>query len=458
LPRLCLLEDPVRGADSASPHDYAGLLDLQPLATLSTAATRGGGRPSLVSTRAEALIAARLQLGKLRRVETQRLDEVLASLELNSNATATLANFYGLVKPEIPAIIDEFCQFITRDPLIVRRAGVGEINLHCLKHSLVLWLESALSGPHSGNAFLESRRRIGKAHVQIDLPQEVMFTAMNCIRSRLLTIALERISDTEQCKATLLAVNRLLDLELALMIESYREQQQDQIKNHERLATIGQLAASIGHELRNPLGTIETSVYLMAQRLETLGVIDEGVQRHAAKARKQVQLCSKIITDLLDLARSRAPQRQFVNIERVVDEALEGLSLPDSVIQKKTIAPNLSTYADPGQLRSVLVNLLENGREAMGGAGTLEVEGFAAKNGVAIRIRDTGPGISLADQPRVFEALFTTKSHGNGLGLALCQRIVSAHGGTIELEQVPLGASFLVWLPNVVADRPELSP
>lgn len=391
------------------------------------------------------------------RVESQRLEEVTACFGLDSDSKATLASFSDLVKPEIPAIIDEFCQFVTRDPLIVRRANGIEINLHCLKHSLNHWLESALSGPHSGAAFLESRRRIGKAHVQIDLPQELMFTAMNCIRSRLLTFALRNISDSKQCEATLLSVNRILDLELALMIESYREQQQDQIKNHERLATIGQLAASIGHELRNPLGTIETSVYLMAQRLDTLGVIDESAQRHAVKARKQVQLCSKIITDLLELARSRAPQRQFVDIERVVDEALEGLNLPASVIQRKTIAPNLSTFADPGQLRSVLVNLLENGRDAMGGAGTLEVAGFAAKNGVAIRIRDTGPGIAKADQPRVFEALFTTKSHGNGLGLALCQRIVSAHGGTIELEQVPSGASFLVWLPNVVADRPELS-
>jgi two-component system sensor histidine kinase HydH len=390
-------------------------------------------------------------------VEPQRLDELLACLDLDSNARATLANFLSLVKPEIPAVIDEFCQFITRDPLIVRRAGIGDINLHCLKNSLVNWLESALSGPHSGIAFLESRNRIGKAHVQIDLPQEVMFTAMNCIRSRLITLAQQRISNSEQCEATLLSVNRILDLELALMIESYREQQQEQIKNHERLATIGQLAASIGHELRNPLGTIETSVYLMAQRLDALGVIDESAQRHAAKARKQVQLCSKIISDLLELARSRTPQRQIVDIERVVDEALEGLRLPTSVIQRKNITPNLSVVADPGQLRSVLVNLLENGRDAIGAAGTVEVEGFEANHGVAIRIRDTGPGIAKADQPRVFEALFTTKSHGNGLGLALCKRIVSAHGGTIELEQVASGASFLVWLPNVVTDPPELS-
>jgi len=108
----------------------------------------------------------------------------------------------------------------------------------------------------------------------------------------------------------------------------------------------------------------------------------------------------------------------------------------------------LSVMADPEQLRSVLVNLLENGLDAISGGGTLEVEAFQANKGVTIRVRDSGPGIAPADQLRVFEPLFTTKAHGNGLGLALCRRIVDAHGGSIEIEPVEVGASFLVWLPE----------
>ncbi len=292
-------------------------------------------------------------------MDPRRLEEVLTSLGLDATATTTLASFFDLVKREIPTIVNEFCECISRDPSMIRRSEGAELNLHCLKQSLVIWLESALSGPHSGGAFLESRRRIGKAHVHIDLPQEMMFTAMNCIRSQLLTLAFQRISDTPQLNATLLAVNRILDLELTLMLESYREHQQDQIKTHERLATIGQLAATIGHELRNPLGTIETSVYLVSQRLDKLGVVDEAARRHLEKARKQVQLCSKIITDLLELARSRPPQRQFIYLERLVDEALDALRLPESVVQRKKLAPNLAVMADPEQLRSVLVNLLK---------------------------------------------------------------------------------------------------
>ena len=381
-------------------------------------------------------------------MDTARLNEVLDCFALDAAATAELAHLYEIAREDIPSIVDEFCDFLVRDPAVVRRTKGESFNLHCLKQSVIGWLQSALSGPHSGEAFLASRRRIGKVHVQIDLPQEMMLTAMNCIRSRLLTIALTRIKDEGRRNATLLAVDRMLDLELTLMLESYREHQQDQIKTHERLATIGQLAASIGHELRNPLGTIETSVYLMGQRLEKLGVHDDIASRHVDKARKQVQLCSKIITDLLELARSRPPKRQTVNLDKLIDEAIDALRLPDSVCHTKRVAPNLTVMADPEQLRSVLVNLLENGRDAIGGAGTLSIEGFAAKNGVAIRISDSGPGISDDDQARVFEPLFTTKAHGNGLGLALCRRIVTAHGGTIELERVAQGASFLVQIPD----------
>jgi two-component system, NtrC family, sensor histidine kinase HydH len=238
-------------------------------------------------------------------MDTQRLNELLGCFELNDEATRTLARFYESMRDEIPGIVDEFIQFIGKDPSIMRRAPNAALNLHCLKPSLVSWLQTTLAGTHSGEPYLESRQRIGKVHVQIALPQETMFTAMNCIRSRLIAIALQTHDGTPKFGETLLAINRVLDLELTLMLESYREHQQEQLKIHERLATIGQLAASIGHELRNPLGTIETSVYLIAQRLSKLGLTDAIALRHVDKARRQVQLCSKIITDLLELARSR---------------------------------------------------------------------------------------------------------------------------------------------------------
>jgi two-component system, NtrC family, sensor histidine kinase HydH len=403
------------------------------------------------------MIATAVPLGMLLLVDTQRLHELLDRLKLNAAAHQRLVEFHDLVRDDIPAIVDEFCDFVVSDPRIARDADGEAVNLHCLKHAVVAWLQSALSGSPRDEAFLAARRRIGKVHVQIDLPQETMFTAMSCIRTRLLTIALQRIKDAQSRDATLLALDRVLDLELALMLESYREHQQEQIKAHERLATIGQLAASIGHELRNPLGTIETSVYLMAQQLEKLGVNDDVAKRHVDKARKQVQLCSKIITDLLELARSRPPKRQIVNVDRLIDESLDALRLPESVTQKKQVAPNLTVMADPEQLRSVLVNLLENGRDAIGAAGTLAVEGFTSKNGIAIRVSDTGPGIPDDAKGRIFEPLFTTKAHGNGLGLALCRRIVTAHGGTIELDSVSQGASFLVWLPETAQPAADLS-
>jgi two-component system sensor histidine kinase HydH len=381
-------------------------------------------------------------------MDTLRLNEVLGSFALDDGATRTLAAFYESTRDEIPSIVDEFIDFIGKDPQVARLAQGRPIDLHCLKPSLVNWLNTTLSSPRDTAEYLESRRRIGKVHVQIELPQEMMFTAMNCIRSRLMQLALRNHSGSPNCAEMLLAINRALDLELTLMIESYREHQQEQLKTHERLATIGQLAASIGHELRNPLGTIETSVYLLAQRLAKVGFTDESVSRHVDKARKQVHLCSKIISDLLELARSRPPRRKRINVASVIDEAVEALQLPESILVSKSVSADLSVLADPEQLRSVIVNLLENGRDAISGSGQLGVKACAEKSGVSIRVRDSGPGIAVADRLRIFEPLFTTKAHGNGLGLALCRRIVVAHGGSIEVEPSDSGASFHVWLPE----------
>jgi two-component system, NtrC family, sensor histidine kinase HydH len=384
----------------------------------------------------------------LGRMDRQRLDEVRQCYRIDAATTRALQNLYGIVEADIPNIIDVFCDRVTHDPEVTRRSKGEERDLHCLKQSLIGWLRSALTGPHDGNAYFESRRRIGEVHVQIELPQELMLMAMNCVRESLLTTALSSIAEPERLRTTVSAVNRVLDLELTLILDSYRDQQQRKLKSNERLVTIGQLAASIGHELRNPLGTIETSVYLIAQKLDRLGVNDEGTDRHIQKARKQVQLCSKIISDLLELARSRTPTRRQLSVETVIDEALEALTWPLAVTRNKSINGQLSVYADPEQLRSVLVNLMENARDAIQSDGSLEIEASSSNDGVAIRIRDSGPGIAPSDQSRVFEPLYTTKAHGNGLGLALCRRIVAAHGGTIELESVAAGASFRVWLPN----------
>lgn len=387
-------------------------------------------------------------------MDLQRVLFMRSRFRIDDATYELLRRFLDYVRPELPLVVDQFASSYLQQSETECLSQVGQDSFRCLSQSLLAWLQSALSGTGNDVEFYESRQRIGKAHVRIELPQELMLVAMNMIRENLQRLARTWAADQQAQLELTNAVNRVLDFELMLVLDSYREHQLQQLKTAERLATIGQLAASVGHELRNPLGTIETGLYLIGQRLTRMNFTDEGTLRHVEKSRKQVQLCAKIIADLLELARSRVPTRQLVDVESVVDESFESLEWPGEVTRQKSVTPGLTAYADPAQLRSVIVNLMENARDAMAGRGEIAVQAFSSRDGVLLRISDTGPGIGPERQSRVFEPLYTTKANGNGLGLALCQRIVAAHGGTIGLESTDVGARFVIWLPG----DPRISP
>lgn len=356
-----------------------------------------------------------------------------------------LRDFHPRVQPHAERVVDDFYEAIRRDPRAAAVITGGDEQIDRLKRTLVSWLSSVLLGPHDA-AYLEAHSRIGRVHVRIDLAQDFMFTAMSRMRARLTEIA-EELPAAER-RGVLDAVHRVLDLELAIMLDSYRDDADSRLRASERLATIGQLAASIGHELRNPLGTIESSLFLMRRRLDKLGVEDESVLKHHGKISKQVQVCGKTITDLLELARSRAPHKQTVPVRRVVDDAVEASAVPDSVRVEVSVQPDVTMSADPDQLRQVFTNLIVNAVEAQPDGGFVRVEAAMEPGGTAIEVIDGGPGVPPDQRNRVFDALVTSKARGTGLGLALCRRITRAHGGEVDLVPTTTGGRFRVWLPD----------
>jgi signal transduction histidine kinase len=239
-----------------------------------------------------------------------------------------------------------------------------------------------------------------------------------------------------------------VDIELAIMLETYREDLLVKNRTAERLATIGQFAAGIGHELRNPLGVVESSAFLLRQRLGQLGVDDAVLGRHLDKISAEVQRSNKTINDLLELARSRPLKRRPVSARTTIQQAVSVAQLPATVQVTVDAAEDLLVDADPDQLGRVLSNLAINASQAMGGSGKIWLEARRSGDLVTIRVRDDGPGVNNEIRHRVFEALFTTKAKGSGLGLALCRRIAEAHGGTVVLEASERGASFLVTVPD----------
>jgi signal transduction histidine kinase len=287
--------------------------------------------------------------------------------------------------------------------------------------------------------------------VKIDLPQGFMFTAMNRIRVHLLDVMRDRLAgDPAALQRTATALHQILDLELAIMLETYREDLVAKNRNAERLATIGQFAASIGHEMRNPLGVIESSLFLLRQHLGPEVAAAPNVAKHLDRIGGEITRANKTIHDVLDLARNKAPRCHRTEVRGLIETAAQLSLLPASI--QLTIAadpPDLAVDVDPDQIRQVLVNLFTNSAQAMPRGGRIDVSAEALSPYTArVRVCDDGPGVPVAARHRVFEALFTTKAKGSGLGLALCRRILEAHGGSIDLAPSETGASFVLVLPS----------
>lgn len=357
---------------------------------------------------------------------------------------ASLRRLHPIAQPHFGAITHDFYERILAHEG-ARTALQGEAHVGKLKLTLVAWLDTLLTGPWD-EAYFERRSRIGRVHVRIALPQHYMFGAMNFVRSALdaLAAGVGEVG-SELVAATRLAVNKMLDLELAIMLHSYREDMLSQQARTERLATFGQLVGSIGHELRNPLGVIETSLFILKGRLPA----DEKVTKHVDRIGEQLFISNRIISDLLDMIRDRPLVKQALRLHDIVEAAVDVVKRPDGVrLTWEGLQALPSVDGDQTQLRQVFINLLDNAVHAIGAEGAVQVSGAHVEGHVHVSVEDTGPGIDEATQRRLFEPLITTKDKGIGLGLALVRRIVRRHDGNIVYEpRTEGGARFVVKLP-----------
>jgi PAS domain S-box-containing protein len=220
----------------------------------------------------------------------------------------------------------------------------------------------------------------------------------------------------------------------------------EQLLHQERLAVLGQLSGSIAHELRAPLGTIKNAVYLLNMIPETS---DPQTRETLDILARQVKISEQIINNLLDFARTRQSQKQPVDLNQALNQALSGLNVPDGVCVRQDLADLPPISVDPGQLGQILGNLMLNAIQAMPGGGQLTLRTYLSQpDRVAIAIADTGVGIPPENRGRLFEPLFTTKPKGIGLGLALVKMLVEAHDGDIHVEStIGQGSTFTVELP-----------
>ena len=225
---------------------------------------------------------------------------------------------------------------------------------------------------------------------------------------------------------------------------------QDRVKRSEHLASLGQMAAGIAHEVRNPLGSIRGLAQYFARKFER----EPDEKKYAEAIISETDRLNRVIGDLLDFARPQEPTYQACDLAGIIDHALalvrSDLDAKKILIEREGENDIPEFAADPDLLAQAFMNLFLNAAEAMPGGGTLSIRcRYLADAGkIQVQIADTGEGIPPEALGKVFDPFFTLKKSGTGLGLALVHRIIDNHGGSIEVSSVPgRGTLFTIKLP-----------
>lgn len=462
------------------------------------------------------------------------------------------------VAAELDPIVDRFYARIQQFPG-ANSVLQGPAQVERLKQTLCRFIMEMLTGPYDRAYFLK-RRRIGKVHVQVGLPEHYVFAAMNRIRIDIASVAF-RVLPPEQAVATTQALARIVDLELAVMSSTYMEaheanqlrslqdliiqnlpvtvlcldaagrvtsatrpstrlfgrsaaqgrhyeeyvpaelienadlpshlgralatgeeitipramvgsgaeerqfritlvpldhelarlllhieeltdvvRAEARLQQAESLARIGSLSAHLAHEIRNPLAAISATLQVI------VGSLPEDDRRKTVldKVRGQVHRLDRLVTDLLGYARPPGAKVQPLPLERLVREAV----LQSGVSVELDLADASIVLVDPQYLQQVVVNLVQNSRDALALLdGTAQgVIGIRQVGPGTLEVWDRGPGISAEVADRLFEPFVTSKTRGTGLGLAISRKLVRSMGGELELVPSERGACFRVTL------------
>ncbi len=256
---------------------------------------------------------------------------------------------------------------------------------------------------------------------------------------------------TERKQAEQILQDHSTQLE-AMVEERTRELRdaQERMMRQERLAALGEMSGGVGHELRNPLGVITNAVYYLKTVMPDA---EEKVQEYLDIISAEAFGAEKIVSDLLNFARIQPADQQASSVSDLVSRVLDKCIPPDNVEVTTHYDPDLpDLWVDPQQIMQVLSNLITNAYQAMPEGGGLAINAQANKNQVKISLADTGQGISAENMPKLFEPLYTTKTRGVGLGLAVCKNLIQANQGSIEVESIEgQGSTFSITLPFMEA-------
>jgi len=286
------------------------------------------------------------------------------------------------------------------------------------------------------NAFNQMLRDLKKSHQELG---NVLANLEQRVKERTAELTKSQLAKSKMIK------------DLDKQAKELREAQ-DKLVRSEKLAAIGQLAASVAHELRNPLGVMKNIVYyfnLLKWDKDNLDDINiKNITRNLTILSSEIDNADKVISDLLEFTNIKKPVLHKENINIILKETLNRLQITDGieVVMELDTLPNIDV--DAKHIRQIFDNIVTNSLQAMEKGGKLKIKTNLQGDFIKIFFIDTGTGIPKENLERKFEPLFTTKAKGTGLGLSVCTSLVEKHKGKIEVKtEAGKGTTFIVYLP-----------
>jgi len=374
-----------------------------------------------------------------------RYHELQSYLDWTDDDAVRIVTAAPLVAHCLQSLIDDFYAEIERHPAARKVITGGQPQIERLKGTLLAWVRELLSGRYDADYVLR-RWRIGWRHVEIGLDQVYTNVALSRLRMGLLRCLEQNWQgDQQHLSETFRSIHKLLDLDLALIEDAYQSEYMSRLQRAERLATLGEVAGGVAHELRNPLNVVKTSVYYL---LNARSSTPQKNADHLKRIERNIELADNVISSLSSFARTPVPELRPIEVETLVREALE-INPPRDEIELLVDCPAQLPPAlgDANQLRIALGNLIRNANDAMQHGGRLAISGCLVDASIEIAVSDTGVGIDQKDLARIMEPLYSTKTRGLGLGLAIARSIVEKNQGSLHVtSELGRGSTFTVRL------------
>lgn len=385
---------------------------------------------------------------------TDILEEILDYVGLDEADRHRLIALHPRLAPFFPRIAERFYHAVWSHPGAAQVLANPE-QVERLRVTLIDWMSTGLLGPYD-ERFYEKRSRIGRRHVQIGLAHHYMFTAMNVVRTAYQDVIAE-LYEPAEAGLIMRAVNRLLDIELAIMVRHYQLDSDEKLIARERriqadrIAAMQTMTAGLAHEVRNPLNAAKLQLELLDRRLRRQ-LDDARLLEPSSLAQREIERLTALLNDFLSFARPPGLDARETNIVEIVRHVCDlervAAEARGATLELRGADAPITARVDAPKFHQIVLNLLRNAVEVISANGRITVELETDANDVILTVADTGPGIPEEVRARIFEPFFSTKETGTGLGMSIVHSLVALHGGTIDFTTGPQGTRFRLVLPR----------